>query len=226
MSLMNKDKRSLCLLLLLGDGCLHLTSNKASAAITIGHGIVQADYQAWKAKLLTEIFGREVRCRNSHKGKAVQLSVSDVRMRSWKKFTYPNNKKDLARILPFIRHPEMALAVWLMDDGYVEASVVKADKTECYGARLRLFTCDQTLETQAKIIDWFKTNFDVNLRICYSKKGNKQYPYLKINNSDSLKIWEKIRSFVLEFKSMQHKFRYLELMYQKKSYSATPSIEG
>lgn len=221
--MLNKDKRSLCLSLILGDGCLHL--RKGYGAITIDHGIVQSDYQAWKAKLLSDIFNREVRARTGHNGKSIQVSVSNNVFKAWRKFTYPNNKKDLARILPFIRHPEMAIAIWLMDDGYVEPSFSKlADGSKKnYGARFRLFTCDQTNETQAKIIEWFKQNFDVNSKVHMAKKKDVSYPFIKFNQEDSLKLWEKIRSFVLQFKSMQHKFRYIEDIYQYKMAQRTPS---
>lgn len=215
----------MCLSLILGDGNLHVRKADGHAALTIDHGIQQADYQAWKAQLLSQIFDKEVRCRTGHKGKSVQLAVYNNVFRSWKKFTYPNGKKDLAKILPFIRHPEMAMAIWLMDDGYVEPSFSKlADGSKKnYGARFRIFTCDQSDETQKKIIEWLSTNFNATSKVHTQKKGGTYYPFIKINQSDSLIIWEKIRSFVLQFKSMQYKFRHMEELYQKKMAQCVPS---
>jgi LAGLIDADG DNA endonuclease family len=216
---LNKDKRSIALSFILGDGNLFVTKQGYSR-LTIDHGLAQYDYQNWKASMLSEIFGRDVKVRSGHKGRSVQVCVSDRRLRAWKKFTYPNNKKDLARILPFIKHPEMAVAIWLMDDGYVESSFSKlADGTKKnYGARFRIFTCDQSEETQHKILAWFKEKFDFDLYIKYSFKrsANKSYPFLKINQTQSLILWDKIRPFVLQFKSMQYKFRYIEQIYQSK----------
>lgn len=225
--MLNKDKRSLCLMMVLGDGCLHYVgSAKRYAALTIDHGIAQSDYQSWKAQLLSNIFERDVKVRQGHKGKSIQVSVCNNTFRAWRKFTYPNGKKDLAKILPFIRHPEMAMAVWLMDDGYVEPSISKlADGSKKnYGARFRIFTCDQTQETQDSIIKWLGDNFNIKAKVHLQKKGDKQYPFLKINQEDSLLVWEKIRTFVLGFKSMRHKFRHMEELYQYRMAQRVPNI--
>ena len=216
----------MALMLILGDGNLHV--NKAGyARLTIDHGINQSDYQTWKAKLLSDIFERDVKIRQGHKGKSIQVQVSDKRLKAWKKFTYPNNKKDIAKILPFIRHPELALATWLMDDGYVEPSFSKlADGSKKnYGARFRIFTCDQSIVTQEFIINWLKTNFNIDSKIhlVTRKKDNKTYPFIKINQADSLLIWAKIREFILQFKSMQYKFRYIEQIYQLKMSQRIPN---
>lgn len=217
--MMNRDKRSLLLALVLGDGCLHYTSNKISGAITIDHGIEQADYQAWKAKLLSDIFEKNVKVRTGHNGKSVQVSVALKRLKAWRKFTYPNGKKSIPKILKFIRHPEFALMVWLMDDGYVEPSI---NNGKLGAAAFRIFTCDQNEAEQAEIMKWLKDNFDIESKIRYSKKKDKYYPFIKINTSDSLKIWEKIREVVLQFKSMQYKFRHIETYYQYKISQRTP----
>jgi hypothetical protein len=219
-----KDKRSLTLMLLLGDGNLHVMRSKYGL-LTIDHGIEQSDYQAWKARLLSDIWNKNVKCRPGHKGKSVQVQIYHRRFKAWKKFTCPNNKKNLGKILPFILHKELALAVWLMDDGYVEASFTK---NKNYSAAFRIFTCDQDNETQDKIIQWLKNNFNVDAKIRYTLKRstNKKYPFIKINHADSIKIWEHIRKFVLQFKSMQYKFRHMESIYQKRLSQRTTKPQG
>jgi hypothetical protein len=211
---------------LLGDGNLHV-DRKNYARLTIDHGITQSDYQSWKAKLLSDIFERDVKCRNGHKGKSIQVQVADVRMRSWYKIWYLDRKKNLSSLFPFIRHNELATAVWLMDDGYAEPSISKlaTGEKKNYGARLRIFTCDQSKETQIKIQEWFKSVWDVTAKIKHTtrKKDNKTYPFIKFGQEDSLKIWEKIREFVLQFKSMQYKFRYMEQIYQSKLLKRIPA---
>jgi hypothetical protein len=220
--MLNKDKRSLCLLLILGDGCLHYhrQDGKIYGGITIDHGLEQADYQSWKAKLLSKIFEKEVRMRQGHKGKSIQVSICKKSMRSWRRFIYRNNKKEIQRILPFIKHPELALAVWLMDDGYVEPSTSKlADGRKVnYGARFRIFTNSQDWENQLYIKQWLDSTFgtDVKIKTYYDKKYKKDYHYIKYNQADSLKIWETIRPFVLQFKSMRYKFRHIEQIYQNR----------
>lgn len=228
--MLRKDLRSLILSLVIGDGCLHYlernegNNKKLYGSLTIGHGIAQADYMAWKANLLSEITGRKVKVRTTHNGKTVQISCCMKRFRVWRKFCYPNGKKDISRILPFITNPYMCIAIWLMDDGYVETSISKLanGKKKNYSASLRIFTCDETIENHEYMIKWFKDNFGANLKIKYqnSKKENKSYPFLKINCQDSLNIWHVIRDFVLQFKSMRYKFRYIEEIYQERLQSA------
>lgn len=226
--MLNKDKRSLCLSLILGDGNLHIQNGYAR--LTIDHGIQQSDYQSWKAKLLSDVFERDVKCRTGHKGKSIQVAICNNVFKAWKKFTYPNNKKDLARILPFIRHPEFAMAIWLMDDGYVEPSFSKLTdgSKKNYGARFRIFTCDQSDETQEILIKWIQENLDVNCKVhkTFNKQYNQYYPFLKFNQEDTLKLWIRIREFILQFKSMQYKFRYIEELYQKRMLQCVPNCEN
>jgi hypothetical protein len=208
--MLNRDKRSLILLLALGDGCLHYIKNNGSiyGGITISHGMKQADYQSWKAKLLSTIARKNVVVRPANKGTAVQVSLCMKRLRAWRKFTYPNNKKSIPKMLKFITHPELAMTVMFMDDGYVEVS----NKVNQNGAKFRLFLCDQSINDLKLTIDWFKVNFNVDAVIKYQK----QYPYLKFTAKDSLKMWEIMRPFTLTFKSMQYKFRFIEASYQFK----------
>ena len=214
----NRDKRNIVLSMLLGDGNLHIT--RGYGLFTIDHGIEQADFQAWKASLLSAALDRNVKCRTGHRGKSVQIAVCMKRFRAWHKFTYKHGKKDIARILPFINNPTLAIAIWLMDDGYVEPSFSKlADGSKKnYGARFRLFTCDQTPETHAQIAAWFRLYFNIQIKIKFTtrKKDNKTYPFIKLSQEDSLKIWKEIRSLVMQFKSMQYKFRYIEQLYLSK----------
>jgi hypothetical protein len=227
--MLNRDKRSLVLSLIIGDGSIgcYKTDSFKTGRLTIDHGIAQADYQAWKAQLLSDIFKQSVRVRTGHKGRSVQIMVRNKKFKAWRKFCYRNGKKSLPKILRFITHPEFALAVMLLDDGYVEPSFSKlADGTvKNYGSRLRFFCCDQTEEDLSLICKWFDDNFQVKTKILYMrKKSGKVYPYLKWSQADSLKLWQIIREFCLRFKSMQHKFRYIEQIYQYRMSQRVPEV--
>lgn len=217
-----KEIRSMILSLVIGDGNLYNVKNNGRlyGMLTIDHGVKQADYQAWKAQLLSELLNRNVKARSGHKGKSVQIQVVWKRMRAWKKFIYRHGKKDLTKILPFITNPKFAIMVWLMDDGYVEPSFskLKDGTKKNYGARFRIFTLDQNLEQHEKLVKWFEDNFEITpkIKIQRDKRKNKEYYFLKFTQADSLKIWKDIRDFVLTFKSMQYKFRFIEQIYQKK----------
>lgn len=208
--------------LVIGDGCLHYIKNngRVYGGLTIDHGLKQADYQKWKAELLSDILDRKVKVRTAHKGKSVQLSVCMKRFKAWRKFCYPNGKKDVTKILKFINNPTFALAVWLMDDGYCEPSYskLKDGTKKNYGARFRIFSCETPIELQHKLVEWFQKEFDISpsVKLQKNNKANKEYPFLKFNQEQSLTIWKEIRDFVLQFKSMQYKFRHIEQIYQKR----------
>lgn len=223
----NREKRNLALACVIGDGCLHKAGS--SSALTIEHGISQLDYITWKAKLLGEAFDRTINVRLSRGGKAAQISVCSVRLRSWRKFIYKDNVKTTSRILRFITDPIFATAIWLMDDGYVESSIstLATGEKVNYGARFRIFTCNEPDDQQQKIIQWFTKSLDITpvLKKTYVKKKKVTYPFLKINGEDSLKLWSKIREVILQFESMKYKFRYIEQIYQKRIATAHSPVD-
>lgn len=229
-----RQKRSLLFSFILGDGCFHYINQTYKGkttvygGLTIDHGVEQSDYQTWKAQIISNITGNKVKIRNGHQGKSIQISVCKKIFRVWRKFLYPKGKKDISLALKYIIHPEFALAVWLMDDGYCEPSTSKlADGTKkTYGARFRLFTCSETPESHKRIIEWFQKEFQMTPKIYFANKQNlkKSYPYIKFNQQDSLKIWSTIRETVLGIKSMRHKFRYIEELYQNKVLQPVPSF--
>lgn len=217
-----KDIRSMILSLVLGDGCLSLTqptkTGRKYGILAIQHGEQQLDYLQWKTELVNKLLGKKTKPGKHKRGPT--LWTTDRRLKAWRKFIYSDGKKDITKILPFIRHPEMAIAIWLMDDGYVEPSIDR-DRGKLYSASLRLFTCSTPVASQEAIILWFIEHLQVTPKIKFQKRSRKNYvpkgddfPFLKFTVEDSLEIWGKIREFVLQFKSMQHKFRYLEAIYQ------------
>lgn len=219
--------------LAIGDGCLHYnrSNGKTYGSITIAHSTHQADYIAWKAKLVGSILGRNINLRkvdnsNGFKSKnpqgAIQFSACWIRFKAWRKFIYPNGNKDKSKILRFINNPEFLMSVWLMDDGYVEGKIDKK-YNKCHSASLRIFISDQRNESCVEIQKWIKDKFGFETILKMQRQGEKEYPFLKINAKDSLIVWEKIRQFVLQFKSMQHKFRFLEIRYQYKKSLAQPT---
>lgn len=232
--MLRKDKRSLLLSLVIGDGCLHLhkRKNKTYAGLTIAHSIKQADYITWKAQLIGNILERQINLRKTNntrglgknQSELIQIAASWKRFKAWRKFIYPKGKKDKSNILRFVTNPEFLMAIWLMDDGYVEGKIDKK-YLKCYNANLRLFICDQNENQCLKIQEWIKLKFGFETKLKFQKSKEKTYPFLKINSEDSLKLWDKIRDFVLQFKSMHYKFRYLEMRYKYKNSLAQPNSE-
>jgi LAGLIDADG DNA endonuclease family len=227
--MLNKEKRSTLLSFLLGDGHLASKRNKINkhgsriyyGEFSINHSDKQKDYLEWKRDIFSKVMGKPINIRKIHQDnkvwdfKSIQHSftIASKKFRAWRKFCYPNNKKDSSRILKFILDKNFALAVWLMDDGNCQATSAKF--YEKFTA-IRLHTCSENYEGHVKIAEWFKINYGVEakIRIQHKKKLNKQYYYLVFNVHDSLVLWPHVRDLILSIPSMKYKFRTLEHRYQ------------
>lgn len=225
-----KDVRSYILSMALGDGCLFTMSRKNKkgsdqitlyGGFTMDHGILQRDYVEWKTELLQQCFpDRKISVRQGHNGKSVQVSVCDKRFRVWKKHFYTGKQKNVPKMLKFINDPVLAIAIYLMDDGYVEPTFERRDiatKGRLASACLRLCDWGQSEDNWNEINKWFQQHFDITLRIKTSQsKDKKQYYWAKMTTSDSLKLWAMVRDIILSIDSMKHKFRHIEQIYQSR----------
>lgn len=210
--------------MLLGDGCL--SKNKNNVYFSIIHGQQQKDYIEWKRQLFEQVTKSEVKLLMSYvkcQGKTFErykFQKGMKRFRTWRKFFYPNDKKDASKIIKYIRHPELAMAIWLMDDGTVNYN--KKNRS----TSLRIHTDSETITSVENLIVWINSAFNVNAKIYMRKYGSKhnfkQHPTIRFNTNDMLKIWSVVRELCLKFKSMQHKFRNLETLYQNRLLQRTP----
>lgn len=217
-----KEKRSIILSCVLGDGNIseinRYNGKNYSGAINIKHGEQQADYLKWKAEILSKIKESDIVVSDT-KSRVTALNKSynqkyiswvSKKFRAWKRIFYKNGKKDISKILKFIRHPYFAAAVWFMDDGS-STKTKKASGTEVFTGFV-LYICDQDRKQMQDIVEWFEREFPtVKPKIKYIRmkyKGvNKEYPILRFSNKDSLLIWNHIKPFVEQIPSMMYKFR-------------------
>jgi hypothetical protein len=212
------EKRTKIFSLALGDGSLFKNICKTPkrtytyGRFAVSHCDAQKDLVEWKARILSEVTGKNVKVRtflctsgfSAGKYKH-EARVQWRRFKAWHKFSYPNNKKDNARMLRWIDDPVFAAAVWLMDDGAAQGQ-------KDYRPHFNLYTCDQTDESQNVIIEWFDKNLHVRpgLRRSWHKKRQKYYPHLWFSCDDSETLWNQIRHIVLPIKSMSRKFAVME----------------
>ena len=223
----NRDKRSILLSFVLGDGCLHRSGpaqRNKMGYISIKHGWKQEDYVHWKASMLSKVMNKEVKVHSAKSTvKALnktydqfKIQIGWKRMRAWRKFCYPNEMKSFKRILPFINHEEFALAVWLMDDGSVDASKkTRVDGTNikvCCGLNLYLGECFK--EDAEYCQKWMKEKFNIDCKLkwqAYKYKGTlRYYPHLRFNVQQSIQVWNIIKDTVISIPSMRQKFSVLE----------------
>lgn len=220
----NKVKRSLLLSTILGDGCLHRSGpaqRNKMGYISIKHGHKQKDYLEWKAKLLSLVKGDVVNVRptksyvkaldKTYDQYVIQFGMK--RMRSWRRFCYPNNIKSFEKILPFINTPKLAAALWLMDDGTGSTGIaIKGTNIRvCTGFVLFLGTATKQDAESAQL--WFKDTFNVTPRIRYQKvlykSSERFYPELRFTVQDSITMWKNIKNIVKLIPSMSYKFKLL-----------------
>lgn len=227
----NKDKRSLLLATILGDGCLHYNGpKKTTAYISIKHGHMQKDYVEFKSKLLSIVTTRDVNVRGTTSYvKALDktyaqnvISIGWKRMRAWRKFVYLQDIKRHGRILPFIKHPILASALWLMDDG--TSSTGPANRSDQKN-KDRVFTGfvlylgEVFREDAYDCLHWFERTYKIKPKLRWQKvkyKGAiKTYPELRFTVADSLYIWKNIRNIVIQIPSMLKKFEKVEQRFQR-----------
>ena len=217
--MLRKEKRSLSLCLVIGDGCLHYLSKKGSLSggLTITHCIKQADLLAWKANLITQITGKSVKIRPHSHGRCFQFCCTWKRFRVWRDWFYPGNRKDRIKILRYIEHPQLMISIWFCDDG-------SSDKN----GRLRLHTSSMTKEENEKLVLWLYKHFSVNPKINTEKqhKTGKSYHLLQFSSQDTIVMYLVIRNFVLQFKSMRQKFLRTEHRFQRISTEPPTSRYG
>lgn len=229
---LNKEKRSLLLLMILGDGCLHRSGpaqRNKMGYISIKHGWKQKDYLEWKADLISKALNRPINISTpgSYVKKynktypQVKIQVGSKRMRAWRRFCYPNNKKDLTKILPFITHDLLAATIWLCDDGSQMTGRLFRNQPNSprVATGLILYLGDVSDKEAEYARQWWKDKFNVNPRIRYLKTkykgGIKIYPQLNFKIMDALWIWKQIRKQLIPIESMWNKFKLLEQRSQR-----------
>lgn len=228
----NISKRSILLATVLGDGCLYNSSpsqHNLMGYITIEHGYKQKDYVEFKAELLSLITGKIIKCKST-KGyvKATdkiydkyKLQFGWKRMRAWRNFCYPNKVKSHKKLLKFIKHPKLALALWLMDDGTVMTGRVRRNDPSSprVASGFILYLGEIYREDAFEIQWWFEKTFKVKPKLSWQKhkyKGTiRSYPHLSFNVQDSLYLYKHIRDIVQSIPSMANKFLKLENRYNR-----------
>lgn len=231
MDILNKDKRSLVLTLLLGDGSLHNSDvyNSTTGYLTLKHSVKQTDWLIYKKNLLEKALDKTLKVHDKSSYVKVlnktypqkSVTIGMRRFRSWYKMFYPNRKKDLGLMLKFINDPILASAIWLGDDGSVNNGYFRKKQPELglIATGLVIYTCDQTEAQCDYFVKWFKNNLDVNCKVKFHKAKYKNeikiYPIIRFNFQESMKLWKHVRDLLLQIPSMEFKFRRIEERYKK-----------
>lgn len=121
---MTRDQEAAAIGIILGDAYLQPTGKK-NARLRLEHRADHAEYLAWKARLLPQLFqGRPTFLSRKHpKTKKVyhyvrQQSNSSPTIGKLRTLFYPEGKKKIPDGLTKLLKSDIALAIWYLDDGY------------------------------------------------------------------------------------------------------------
>lgn len=199
----NKESRNLLIGLLLGDGTI---SN--NYVFKLSHCEQQRDYLEWKIKLLGN---------NGIRTNGVKEYISTCGYNSSKKVLYTQ-----LSIIPFIKvlrrvfyRPKKILgnrkllnrlsaqeiAIWYMDDGYIN---IRKSKNKIHGFYIRIATCLPEKELQV-IIDYFKEVWNISFYKISEGKGTYS---LCCGTKEGIKFINIVKPYVQQVPSMIHKIQY------------------
>lgn len=167
-------QKSLIIGTILGDG--NLENRKLNASLRIDHGENQKEYLFWKYDLLRNIATKEpVIIEEAHKQTGKVYVRWHFRTKAlpelnfyWNLF-YPTRKKIVPVSIAKYLNAPLALAVWIMDDGYL--------RNDCNAFRFN--TDGFSYKEQFILQDCLKGNFGIDSKL--HKKGSYWNIYIPMN---------------------------------------------
>lgn len=201
-----KESRNLLIALLLGDGTI--CSNNV---FKLAHSETQKDYLEWKIKQLNDSGIRNCglksyvkRCGYTTGGLVyyTQLNIIPFIKVLRRVFYKPNkvlgNRKMLNRL------DDRGIAIWYMDDGYIN---IRKDKTgRPMGFYIKISTCLPKQELQT-IIDYFAEVWNIKFYMFHEGKKEDSFS-LCCGTKEGIKFINIIKKYVLQVPSMIHKIQY------------------
>lgn len=200
-----KESRNLLIGMLLGDGTI---SN--NNVFKIAHAESQKDYLEWKIKQLNNCGIKNngikyyIKTHGYNIGVPVyytQLNIIPfikvLRRVFYKGKKIIGNRKLLNRLSP------KEIAIWYMDDGYIN---IRKDKGRPCGFYIKISLCEPKEEVQT-IINYFKEVWNINFYMFHEGKQEDSYS-LCCGTKEGLKFIELVKPYVSEVPSMIHKITY------------------
>lgn len=201
----NKESRNLLIGLLLGDGTI---SN--NYVFKLSHCKEQLDYLEWKVKQLNEAGLRNngikeyTSTKGFNIGKKVyysQLNIIPFIKVLRRVFYKPNKKLGNRKLLNRLSAKE--IAIWYMDDGYIN---YKKTKGIVRGFYIKISTCLPKEELQI-IIDYFKEVWNIQFYMFHEGKKENSYS-LCCGTKEGIKFINIVKPYVKQIPSMKHKIEY------------------
>lgn len=190
----NKKHKEFIVGHMLGDGCIYRDGKNSLYKMTISHSNKQEQYFHWKIAIMDPF----VNCwrENTDKRKnSIMLNSTTICHQEFNKYAklfYDDQRikhvpPDIANyITPF------GLAVWIMDDGNLNA-----------GVNIRIATMCFTYDENIILRNMLKSVFNIRSKVMEYKYRGKLYYQITINKRNSQILSDLIREYVIE--SMQYK---------------------
>lgn len=200
-----KESRNLLIGLLLGDGTI---SN--NNVFKLAHCEQQLDYLEWKIKQLNNSGLRSngvkeyISTNGFNKGKKVyytQLNIIPF-VKVLRRVVYKPTKKLGNRKL-LNRLSAREIAIWYMDDGYIN---YRKTNNKIHGFYIKIATCIPKEELQT-VIDYFKEVWNIQFYMFH--EGRKENSYsLCCGTKEGIKFINIVKPYVEQIPSMKHKIEY------------------
>lgn len=179
---------------LLGDGCLYRDGKNSLYKLTVAHKKAHKEYFHWKMMML-DPFINTWRESIDKRGNSAMLQTTTICHQELKQFADMFYTKERIKVVPknldMFMTP-LALAVWIMDDGNLNA-----------GVNMRIATMSFSYEDHVELQSLLKRVFGVRSKIMEFKYKGKKYNQLTLNKKNTQKLSDIIRPHVVE--CMQYK---------------------
>lgn len=217
-----KESRNLLIGMLLGDGTI-----QSNNVFKLAHCEQQKDYLEWKIKQLNNagIRNSGIKTYISSNGYNVGKTVFYTRIniipfiKVLRRVFYKSTKKIANRKL-LNRLDAKGVAIWYMDDGYIN---IRKDKDgRPMGFYIKIATCLPKEELQI-IINYFKEAWNINFYMFHEGKKENSYS-LCCGTKEGLKFIEIVKPYVSQVPSMIHKITY-DLSQRRRSLDVHKNVE-
>lgn len=185
---LNNFQKQIIIGSILGDGCVSKHSEKG-AYLSFSHSIKQKEYFYWKKAYLDPFIN------NDYLTKDNCIQCKTIVHKELNKYLNLFYTKDRIKIIPKnidLYLSPLALAIWIMDDGNLNA-----------GVNMRIATMSFTYEENELLKNALKSVFDLNAKVMGFKYRDKQYWQITLNKFNTAKLSNIVRPYIIE--SMKYK---------------------
>lgn len=195
---LNSVQRQVLVGHLLGDGHVYSDTKKGHNKISISHCKAQEQYFHWKIAM----FDPFVNCyrESVDKDGNIQLNATSICHQDIDYFRTIFYNKERIKIVPKnldIFMTPLTLAVWIQDDGNLNA-----------GVNMRIATMNFTEYENYMLRDYLNQVFDLRSKVMGFRYKGKQYWQLTLNKENTQKLSDLIREHIVE--CMKYKIMPLE----------------